>query len=80
LAKEFNLTSAAGTGIKSSQVFDPHNSKSSQRMQAKNCVCACRALWCCSSGFSASGWAGIRIIPLSFLSLIVAADSLLWNG
>jgi hypothetical protein len=39
--------------VKSSQVFNSHNSKSSQRMQGKNCVCACWALLCCSFGFSA---------------------------
>jgi hypothetical protein len=46
----------------------------------QNCVCAYWALWCCSSGFLASGWADMRIIPLSFLSLIVDADALLSNG
>jgi hypothetical protein len=30
--------------------------------------------------FQASGWADIRIIPLSFLSFIVFSDALLWNG
>jgi hypothetical protein len=34
-------------------------------------VFACWALWCCSSSFSASGWADIHIISLSFLSLIL---------
>jgi hypothetical protein len=32
----------------SSQVFNLHNSKSSQCCASKNCVCACWALWCCN--------------------------------
>ena len=52
--------------VKSSQVSNPHKSKSSQSSSSKNFKCACGVLWCCSSGFSASGWADIRIIPLSF--------------
>ena len=52
--------------VKSSQVSNPHKSKSSQSSSSKNFTCACGVLWCCSSGFSASGWADIRIIPLSF--------------
>ena len=51
--------------VKSSQVSNPHKSKSSQSSSSKNFKCACGVLWCCSSGFSASGWADIRIIPLS---------------
>ena len=44
---------------KSSQVSNPHKSKSSQSSSSKNFTCACGVLWCCSSGFSASGWADI---------------------
>jgi hypothetical protein len=61
--------------VKSSQVFNPHNSKSSQCKASEKNVSAYWALWCCSSSFSASGWADIHIISLSFLSLMMAAFS-----
>jgi hypothetical protein len=51
LSETLNLTYIFS---RSSQVkfINPHNSKSSQRMQAKTvCVCSCWALWCCYSGF-----------------------------
>jgi hypothetical protein len=38
-----------GVLVKSGQLLNPHNSKSSQCSASKNCVCACWALWCCSS-------------------------------
>jgi hypothetical protein len=63
------------------KILNPHNSKSSQRMQARTvCVRAGRCGAACFSGFPASGWADIHIIHLSFLSLVVAADALLSNG
>ncbi len=50
------------TPVKSSQVPNPHESKSSQ--SSSNFTCACGVLWCCSSGFSASGvcWKQFRML------------------
>jgi hypothetical protein len=69
-----------GTDSKLSQVFKLHNSKSSQCMQAKKlCVCVL-GFEVLLLRFLASGWADIRIIPLSFPSLIVVCDAPLWNS
>ncbi len=61
-----SLAARLSDSVKSSQVSNPHKSKSSQSSSSKNFTCACGVLWCCSSVFSASGWADLRIIPLSF--------------
>ena len=70
----------ADGGVKSSQVSNPHKSKSSQSSSSKKITCACGVLWCCSSGFSASGWADIRIIPLSFSVFIFILFLFLFFG
>ena len=39
----------------------PISQRAAKAVRAKNFTCACGVLWCCSSDFSASGWADIRI-------------------
>ena len=58
--------------VKSSQVLNPHKSKSSQSSTGKSSVCMTGFVLLLLR-FSAFGWADVRIMPLSFLSLIVAA-------
>ena len=58
--------------VKSSQVQNPHKSKSSQRSTGKSSVLM-TGFVVLLLRFSAFGWADVRIIPLSFLSVIVAA-------
>jgi hypothetical protein len=63
---------------KSSQVLDPHNSKSTQCSASKSCVCVCWAFRFYSSDFSTSGWAEKRrTLFSSSLSLVVVAVALL---